>query len=142
MKTKIAIFSIKLCIAVCVFLIDAFGQINENKSQVPPEPILHVSVVSHFDQPWAMGIDDLNAFRTLTKNHPNMRWTHLYNPVAYTQLTPHYKKMESFVKKCRDDHGAEIGVHLHMYKSLLKRADVKFRNSPGERQVRGLYVHV
>ena len=142
MNTIIPIFSIKLCIALWIFVIDAFGQINENKSQDPPEPILHVSVVSHFDQPWAMGIDDLNAFRTLTKNHPKMRWNHLYNPVAYTQLTPHYKKMESFVKKCRDDHGAEIGVHLHMYKSLLKRADVKFRNSPGERQVRGLYVHV
>ena len=68
MKTKIAIFSIKLWIAVCVFLIDAFGQINENKSQGPPEPILHDSVVSHFDQPLAMGIDDLNEFKPLTNN--------------------------------------------------------------------------
>ncbi|MDB4711436.1 hypothetical protein OAF35_02075 [Verrucomicrobiales bacterium] len=130
MKSTIPIFSFKLCSALCVLLIDAFGQINENKSHAKQEPILHVSVVSHFDQPWAMGIDDLNALRTLTKNHPMMQWTHLYNPVAYTQLTPHFKKMESFVKECRDDHGAEIGVHLHMYESLLKRAGVKFRNSP------------
>ena len=50
-----------------------------------------------------MVIDDLNAFQTLTKKHSRMRWTHLYNPVAYTQLTPHYKKMEFFVKKCSDD---------------------------------------
>ena len=128
---KILVLLVGFVISALFFLgPDVFGQINENKSQGPPEPILHVSVVSHFDQPWAMGIDDLNAFRTLTKNHPKMRWTHLYNPVAYTQLTPHYKKMESFVKKCRDDHGAEIGVHLHMYESLLKKAGVKFRNSP------------
>ena len=99
---KILVLLVGFVIAALFFLgPDVFGQINENKSQGPPEPILHVSVVSHFDQPWAMGIDDLNAFRTLTKNHPKMRWTHLYNPVAYTQLTPHYKKMESFVKKTR-----------------------------------------
>ncbi|MEE2808828.1 MAG: hypothetical protein VYB73_05905, partial [Verrucomicrobiota bacterium] len=76
-------------------LVNTSGEIDELKSQTKKKAVLHVSVVSHFDRPWAMGIDDLEAFRTLTKNHPKMRWTHLYNPVAYTQLTPHYKKMES-----------------------------------------------
>tara|TARA_Y100000588_G_scaffold245181_2_gene259493 strand:+ start:3304 stop:4371 length:1068 start_codon:yes stop_codon:yes gene_type:complete len=130
MSLMMPTFSIKLCIALFVLLVNTSGEIDELKSQTKKKAVLHVSVVSHFDRPWAMGIDDLEAFRTLTKNHPKMRWTHLYNPVAYTQLTPHYKKMESFVKECRDDHGAEIGVHLHMYESLLKKADVKFRSSP------------
>lgn len=49
---KIIILLIGFGIAVLFFLgPDAFGQINENKSQCPPEPILHISVVSHFDQP-------------------------------------------------------------------------------------------
>ncbi len=130
MNSRISIFSIKLCTALFALVIDTYGQINESKSQTKQETVLHVSVISHFDRPWAMGLDDLNAFRTLTQNHPMMRWTHLYNPVAYTQLTPHYKKIESFVKECRDNHGAEIGVHLHMYESLLKKAGIKFRNAP------------
>tara|TARA_B100000579_G_scaffold430490_1_gene443984 strand:- start:1075 stop:1443 length:369 start_codon:yes stop_codon:yes gene_type:complete len=43
------------CVIAALFFLgpDAFGQINENKSQLPQESILHVSVVSHFDQPWA-----------------------------------------------------------------------------------------
>ena len=65
---KILILLIGFGIAVLFFLgPDAFGQINDNKSQGLPEPILHVSVVSHFDQPWAMGIDDLNAFQPLQR---------------------------------------------------------------------------
>ena len=62
---KILVLLVGFVISALFFLgPDVFGQINENKSQGPPEPILHVSVVSHLDQPWAMVVDDLNAFRT------------------------------------------------------------------------------
>ena len=66
---KILVLLVGFGIAALFFLgPDLSGQINENKSQGPPEPILHDSVVSHFDQPLAMGIDDLNEFKTLTNN--------------------------------------------------------------------------
>ena len=55
-------------------------------------------MVSHFDRPWTMAANDLDALRNLTKNHPQMRWTHLYNPVTYTTPTPLREQMEAFVK--------------------------------------------
>ena len=85
---KILILLIGFGIAVLFFLgPDAFGQINDNKSQGLPEPILHVSVVSHFDQPWAMGIDDLNAFQTTKKNTKDAMDS-LYNPGIHPINTP------------------------------------------------------
>ena len=92
--------------------------------------VVFVTMVSHFDRPWAMEKADLAAFQQLSDNHPQMRWTHLYNPVAYTQDTPLRDEMEHFVKRSRDVHGAEIGVHLHMYESLLQAAGVRFLTHP------------
>ncbi|MDG2384897.1 MAG: hypothetical protein P8N76_24720 [Pirellulaceae bacterium] len=94
------------------------------------EPTVYVTMVSHFDRPWAMTQGDLEALKKLTKLHPTMRWTHLYNPVAYTQETPLREAMERFVKQTRNHHGAEIGTHLHMYESLLTAAGVKFVTHP------------
>lgn len=91
---------------------------------------MYVTMVSHFDRPWVMTHEDLEAFERLTKNHPRMRWTHLYNPAAYTQPTPLRREMEEFVIRSRDRHGAEIGLHLHMYEGLLKAAGVTFRAHP------------
>ena len=99
---------------------------SENKFQ----PTVFVTVVSHFDRPWTMNADDLAAFRLLTKNHPNMRWTHLFNPVAYTTPTPLLVEIENYVKESRDKHSAEIGVHLHMYRTFVESAGVKYRIRP------------
>ena len=65
-----------------------------------------------------MAANDLDALRNLTKNHPQMRWTHLYNPVTYTTPTPLREQMEAYVKESRDEHGAEIGVHPVSYTHL------------------------
>ena len=87
-------------------------------------------MVSHFDRPWMMAANDLDALRNLTKKHPQMRWTHLYNPVAYTTPTPLREQMEAYVKESRDEHGAEIGVHLHMYRTFVESAGVTYRTRP------------
>ena len=96
-------------------------------------------MVSHFDRPWTMAANDLDALRNLTKNHPEMRWTHLYNPVAYTTPTPLREQMEDYVKESRDEHGAEIGVHLHMYRTFVESAGVEYRIRPSvsAKQARG-----
>ena len=91
---------------------------------------VYVTMVSHFDRPWTMTSEDLKAFEELTTRHPEMRWTHLYNPVAYTQSTPLLDEMECFVKRTQAEQGAEIGTHLHMYQSLLGAAEVKFEVHP------------
>ena len=96
-------------------------------------------MVSHFDRPWTMAANDLDALRNLTKNHPKMRWTHLYNPVTYTTPTPLREQMEAYVKESRDEHGAEIGVHLHMYRTFVESAGVEYRIRPSvsAKQARG-----
>ena len=99
-------------------------------TQADGDAIVYVTMVSHFDRPWKMEAADIAAFQRLSANHPKMRWTHLYNPVAYTQDTPLRAKMEMYVKQSRDEHGAEIGVHLHMYESLLDAAGVEFIRQP------------
>ena len=111
------------------------GQESKNKKR----PVVYVTMVSHFDRPWTMEANDLAALRNLTKNHPQMRWTHLYNPVAYTTPTPLRKKMEDYVKESRDEYGAEIGVHLHMYRTFVESAGVKYRTRPSvsAQQARG-----
>jgi len=38
--------------------------------------------------------------------------------------------MEAYVIEARDLYGAEIGLHVHMYKSLVEAAGVAFRSSP------------
>lgn len=88
-----------------------------------------VTVVSHFDRPWAAEVADIEAFRKLATRHPKARWTHLYNPVAYTQETPLRVEMEGLVKEARKN-GGEIGVHTHMYRSLVEASGVEFRTSP------------
>ena len=102
-------------------------------------PVVYVTMVSHFDRPWTMAANDLAALRNLTRNHPKMRWTHLYNPVAYTTPTPLREKMEEYVKESRDEHKAEIGVHLHMYRTFVESAGVKYRTRPSvsAKQARG-----
>ncbi len=96
-------------------------------------------MVSHFDRPWTMAANDLDALRNLTKNHPKIRWTHPYNPVANTKPTPLCEQMEAYVKESRDEHGAEIGVHLHMYRTFVESAVVEYRIRPSvpAKQARG-----
>ena len=96
-----------------------FSATGEAVDQPAKRSVVYVTMVSHFDRPWTMAANDLDALRNLTKNHPQMRWTHLYNPVAYTTPTSLREQMEAYVKESRDEHGAEIGVHLHMYRTCL-----------------------
>jgi len=96
----------------------------------PRKGTLFVTVISHFDRPWEMKADDIQALRELTRRHPDIKWTHLYNPVAYSQPTPLRDGMEQVMKEMHDRHGAEIGLHLHMYRSLVEAAGVGFRDSP------------
>ena len=113
-------------IAIIIALLFRNTGFSENKFQSN----VFIMVVSHFDRPWTMNTDDLAALRSLTKNHPKMRWTHLYNPVAYTTPTPLLVEMEKYVKESRDIHSAEIGVHLHMYRTFVESAGVKYRIRP------------
>lgn len=119
--------SLVIVVNVAVFTNGGCALFGQDSEKVAP---LYVTVVSHFDRPWAMDSADLEAMVTLTRRHPDMKWSHLYNPVAYTQDTPLRDDMERFVVESRDRFGSEIGVHLHMYESLVTAAGVTFKDSP------------
>jgi len=123
-----------------VLLFSATGAaLGQAVDQPAKRPVVYVTMLSHFDRPWTMAANDLDALRNLTKNHPQIRWTHLYNPVAYTTPTTLREQMETYVKESRDEHGAEIGVHLHMYRTFVESAGVEYRIRPSvsAKQARG-----
>ena len=78
-----------------------------------------------------MTSQDIIALRFLSILHPDMRYTHLFNPVAYAKTTPLLALIEAYLRESRDQRGAEIGLHLHMYPELMQAAGVTMRNGPG-----------
>ena len=121
----------------CLLLLLAVQTAPLAAAEVAGTP-LWVTAVSHFDRPWNMTEEDLGALQRLSVQHPTVHWTHLYNPVAYTQETPLREAMERFVKRQQAD-GGEVGVHVHMYRSLVEAAGVPFRQHPSvsAREVEG-----
>ena len=103
--------------------------------QAPPVPAvgtapLYVLCFSHFDRPWESSRLDLSRLRELTRRHPQVKWTHLFNPVAFTQPVAELNRLVAFVKDARDRQGAEIGLHLHMHRSFLDHCGISFRPTP------------
>jgi hypothetical protein len=93
-------------------------------------------MVTHADVPWMIKFSDLEALRALSLRHPLMRWTHLFDPVAFlprietTSNTPLLKEILDYFYEVREAYAAEIGAHVHMYSTTAKAAQVAFRNSP------------
>ena len=99
--------------------------------ELRPEPApVYVMMTTHFDHPWSISTADLESFGQLSILHPEMKWTHLFNPVAYTQSTPLLPQIEDYLVEARDVYGAEIGLHLHMFKSYVEAAGVEFHDAP------------
>jgi hypothetical protein len=117
---------------MCVFLLIASAEVRCAHAQQPknsPAP-LYVMMVSHFDQPFVMTREDLDSLEKLAVSHPRVRWTHFFNPVIYTQTTVLRDDIVEFICKAHTQSGAEIALHLHMYKSLLNAAGVAFQAEP------------
>ncbi len=102
---------------------------SPGEPRLRPAP-LYVMMTTHFDHPWNMTQADMQAFRQLSILHPQMKWTHLFNPVAYTQSTPLLPAIEDYLIEARDVYSAEIGLHLHMYKSFVLASGVAFHDAP------------
>ena len=90
---KNLLLTIVAAVLVGVSTVNMFGDVkrqrqifSSNKELIDPinGGTVFVTLVSHFDRPWTMSSKDLIALKTLTKNHPKVRWTHLFNPVSYT----------------------------------------------------------
>jgi len=93
-----------------------------------PTP-LFVTMIFHFDYPWYAQIQ---GFRDLSKNYPQIKWTHLFNPVAYTGspgYPPTPKAVFDYIKE-EVTRKSEIGMHIHMYEGLVQAAGVVPLSNP------------
>ena len=77
-----------------------------------------------------MSSKDLAALQTLTKNHPKVRWTHLFNPVSYTTPTPLLENIETFLKESQKNTLLKLACIWHMYQTFVEGAGVEFRIKP------------
>lgn len=91
---------------------------------------LRVTLHTHFDYPWSVDPGELDLLRQLSADYPHIRWTHMWHAAAYTQSTPWLAQIESYLHEDRDLRGGEVGVHTHMWKSLVEAAGVTFHSSP------------
>ena len=116
---KNLLLTIIAAVLVGVSTVNMFGDVKRQKqiSSSKKELIgpinggtVFVTLVSHFDRPWTMSSKDLIALKTLTKNHPKVRWTHLFNPVSYTTPTPLLKNIETFLKESQKKYRARPRV--------------------------------
>jgi hypothetical protein len=98
------------------------------RDSVNPAP-LYIVMISHFES-GNLRREDIEALCILSQQHPNMKWTHLFNPVVYTKATPLLSEIEAYLLEARDKLSAEIGVHIHMWRTLMEHAGVNFRSAP------------
>jgi hypothetical protein len=75
----------------------------------------------------------LRRQETLRQRHPELKLTHFVGPYTFTEGTitaSRRAQLVAWVKRQRDAHGDEIGLHIHPYCSFVAAAGVTCRTSP------------
>jgi len=90
---------------------------------------VYVTVSNDWDQPHNSHPFDQNLIssETLHAEHPELVMTHFAGPYAFTDPTiPSDRKdwLASWLVRMRDNHGDEIGLHIHPYCSFMSVAGV------------------
>ncbi len=69
----------------------------------------------------------------LHDHSPELKLTHFFGPYTFTDPALSADRVDLLVarlKEMRDDHGDEIGVHIHPYCHFVETTDVECRHSP------------
>ena len=69
----------------------------------------------------------------LHEMHPELKITHLVGPYTFTEREVSENRrneLVSWLLAARDDHGDEIGLHIHPYCSFVEEAGVSCRHRP------------
>lgn len=93
---------------------------------------LYVFVSNDWDTP-DNADPTLERQERLHQEHPELVLTHFVGPYTFTDpATPKARadELASWVKTQRDQHGDEIGLHIHPYCSFVESAGLSCRTSP------------
>lgn len=93
-----------------------------------------VYVVVTTDWDYADPSDDANLVQDeLHDEHPELLLTHFVGPYTFTdpEVTPaRATALANWVKEQRDEHGDEIGLHIHPYCNFVEAAGMTCKESP------------
>lgn len=93
---------------------------------------LYVFMSNDWDDP-DNGDDKLKLQEQLHDEHPELVITHFVGPYTFTDPDVSADRAEllaTWVKKMRDDHGDEIGMHIHPWCSFVESAGLTCRHEP------------
>jgi len=106
---------------------EAFAELAFRRSQP-----LYVSMTNDWDDP-DNGDDKLALQESLHAEHPELVITHFVGPYTFTDpgvTAERAEVLSSWVRKMREDHGDEIGMHIHPWCSFVESAGVECRHEP------------
>lgn len=93
---------------------------------------LYVVVTNDWDDPDNPDAT-LERQERLHADHPELRLTHFVGPYTFTDPSVSESRashLVSWLKRMRDDHGDEIGLHIHPYCSFVQTTSVPCRSKP------------
>jgi hypothetical protein len=99
--------------------------------------VVHVVVFSNFEgwsQPQAAPQAIVDWFTALSQTHPQMRWTHLYNPYHLIMKRPEAVATEAiyspYLLELQKSGMAEVGLHIHLFYDMVSAMGVVARGTP------------
>lgn len=96
---------------------------------------LYVVVTNDWDDPDNPDAT-LERQERLHAEHPELRLTHFVGPYTFTDPSVTESRVSHLVgwlKRMRDDHGDEIGLHIHPYCNFVQTTNVTCRSQPSFR---------
>ena len=107
------------------------------KKTLTAAPVLYIVVYSNFEgfctDP-ARARQGVEGFEQLTARHPEIVWTHMFNPIHLVGTGPKRQCGEVFVPYLRRliqrQPLTEVGLHLHLFLSLVEALGIKPRTEP------------
>lgn len=101
--------------------------------------VIHIVVFSNFEgwsQPQTVATT-VQWFTACSQAHPQVKWTHLYNPYHLIMKRPEVVATECifspYLLSLQNSGMAEIGLHIHLYYDLIGRCRAQrdpFRQRP------------
>jgi hypothetical protein len=99
--------------------------------------VIHIVVFSNFEgwsQPQTAATTVVQWFKACSQTHPQVKWTHLYNPYHLIMKRPEVVATECifspYLLSLQNSGMAEVGLHIHLYYDMISAMGVVPRGTP------------